>query len=405
MPITDIIARNAKPKEKPYKITDEKGLYLYVKPNGGRYWRYKYYFAGKEKVLALGVYPEISLKDAREKRDEARKVQRDGTDPSQAKKEKKLQHMLDHENTLEMVAREWLENRMESWTKRHASYTLRRLEADIFPALGFKPINKITAPELLAVLREVEKRDALDLSHRLLQISGQVFRYAIATGRAERDIAADLRGALKTRKKENFAYLREEDLPEFFSRLNSYDGDLQTKLGLRLLILTFVRSSELRGAKWDEINFEKAEWRIPAERMKMKEMHIVPLSKQALSILTQLKQLNGSRPFIFPSRTKPDTSFISENTLLYSLYRMGYHSQATTHGFRATASTVLNEHGFRSDLIERQLAHGERNKVRAAYNHAQHLPERRQMMQWWADHLDGLAGNGEVVKVEFGKVG
>lgn len=402
--LTDIKCKSAQPSEKARKLSDEKGLYLEVMPNGGKYWRMKFRFAGKEKRLAFGVYPEVPLAEARDKRDEARKLIRDGIDPSQAKKEKKLQHMLDHENTFEMVAREWLENRMESWTKRHASYTLRRLETDIFPTLGFKPINKITAPELLAVLREVEKRDALDLSHRLLQISGQVFRYAIATGRAERDIAADLRGALKTRKKENFAYLREEDLPEFFSRLTSYDGDLQTKLGLRLLILTFVRSSELRGAKWEEINFEKAEWRIPGERMKMKEMHIVPLAKQALSILAQLKQLNGSRPFIFPSRTKPDTSFISENTLLYSLYRMGYHSQATTHGFRATASTVLNEHGFRSDLIERQLAHGERNKVRAAYNHAQHLPERRQMMQWWADHLDGLSGNGEVVKVEFGRV-
>lgn len=397
MPITDIAARAAKPREKPYKIADEKGLYLFIKPNGSKYLRYKYYFAGKEKVLALGTYPEVSLKEAREKRDEARKMLREGIDPSQAKKEKKLQHKVETENTFEIVAREWLENMKHSWTARHANYTLRRLEADILPVLGFKPINKIAAPELLNTLREVEKRDALDLSHRLLQICGQIFRYAIATGRAERDIAADLRGALKVRKKENFAHLKEDQLPEFFSRLSAYDGDLQTKLGLKLLVLTFVRSSELRGAKWAEINFEKAEWRIPAERMKMNELHIVPLPQQAIDILKQLQQLNGSRPFVFPSRTKPDTSFTSENTLLYALYRMGYHSQATTHGFRATASTILNEHGFRSDVIERQLAHGEKNKVRGTYNHAQYLKERREMMQWYADYLDKLAGNGKVI--------
>lgn len=286
------------------------------------------------------------------------------------------------------------------WTPRRSSYTRRRLEANIFPLLGSKTINKITAPELLEVLREVEKRNALDLSHRLLQICGQIFRYAIATGKTERDISADLRGALKTRKKQNFACLREDELPEFFSRLESYDGDIQTKLGLKLLILTFVRSSELRSAKWEEINFEKAEWRIPAERMKMKEMHIVPLSKQALEILRGLYKLNSYRPFVFPSRTKPETSFISENTLLYALYRMGYHSQATTHGFRATASTTLNEHGFRSDVIERQLAHGEKNKVRGAYNHAQYLKERREMVQWWADHLDKLGKNGEVIELK-----
>jgi integrase len=403
MPITDIIARNAKPKNKAYKVTDEKSLYLYIKPNGSKYWRYKYYFAGKEKLLPIGVYPEITLKEARDKRDEARKMVREGIDPMKAKRDKKIQHMLENGNSLELVAREWFDNKNGSWTKRHARYTLRRLEANIFPIIGSRAVQKITAPELLEVLREVEKRDALDLSHRLLQICGQIFRYAIATGRAERDISVDLRGALKTRKKENFSYLKEKELPEFFSRLNGYDGDPQTKLGLRLLVLTFVRSTELRGAKWEEIDFAKAEWRIPAERMKMKEMHIVPLSKQALEILNQLKQLNGLYPFVLPSCTKPNSSFISENTLLYALYRMGYHGRATVHGFRATASTILNEHGFRPDVIERQLAHGERNAIRAAYNHAQHLPERREMMQWWADYLDELKGNGNVIDVNFGE--
>ncbi len=388
MALTDITCKGTKPKEKPYKLADERGLYLEVMPNNKKYWRLKFRFNGKENRLAFGVYPEVSLAEARDKRDEARKMLRNGINPSQAKKDKKLQNKLENENSFEMIAREWLENMKHSWTERHANYTLKRLEADILPVLGFKPMNKIVAPELLQTLREVEKRDALDLSHRLLQTCGQIFRYAIATGRAERDIAADLKGALKVRKKENFAHLKEDQLPEFFSRLTSYDGDLQTKLGLKLLVLTFVRSSELRGARWEEINFEKSEWRIPAERMKMNELHIVPLSRQAIDILEQLKLINGSKPFVFPSRTKPETSFTSENTLLYALYRMGYHSQATTHGFRATASTILNEHGFRSDVIERQLAHGEKNKVRGAYNHAQYLKERREMMQWYSDYLD-----------------
>jgi len=403
MSITDILARTAKPKEKPYKIADEKSLYLYIKPNGGKYWRYKYYFGGKEKVLALGVYPEISLKEAREKHSEARKMIRDGIDPSQAKKDKKHQLGVETENTFEIIAREWLDNRKEGWTARHARYTLKRLEADIFPTLGSKPINKITAHELLFTIKEVEKRDALDLTHRLLQICGQIFRYAVITAKVERDITADLRGGLKTRKKENFSYLKEDELPEFFSRLDAYTGELQTKLGLKLLILTFVRSTELRGARWEEFSVEKAEWRIPAERMKMKELHIVPLSRQALDILTQLKELNGSRPFVFPSRTKPETSFTSENTWLYALYRMGYHSQATTHGFRSTASTVLNERGFNSDVIERQLSHGSENKVRRAYNHAEYLSERREMMQWYADHMDALEKNGEVINFKKGE--
>lgn len=395
--LTDIKLRSLKPKDKLFKVTDNKGMHVLIMPNGSKYFQLRYKYQGKEKTLSLGIYPEISLAEARDKRDEARKMLKEGIDPSQAKKENKLQRKTETENTFEIIAREWLDVMKNSWTKKHANNVLRRLEIDIFPALGFKAINKIVAQELLHTIREVEKRDALDLSHRLLQRCGQIFRYAIATGRAERDIAADLRGALKTRKQKHLAHLSEDQLPEFFSILEVYDGDLQTKLGLKLLILTFVRSGELRGAKWEEINFEKAEWRIPAERMKMKEPHIVPLSKQAFSILQQLKQVNGSRPFIFPNSNKPNAHFISENTLLYALYRMGYHSLTTVHGFRATASTILNEHSFSSDVIERQLAHGERNKVRRAYNHAQYLPERRLMMQWWADHLDKLASNGKII--------
>jgi integrase len=386
MALTDSIVRNSKPTEKKYKISDTMGMYLQVMPTGHRYWRLKYRHDGKEKVLALGVYPEVTLKEAREKRDQARKLIKDGINPIEVKAEQRQRALLESENSFESIAREWYENQKQRWTERHATYVLRRLEADIFKPLGYRPIKDITAPDLLNVLRSIEKRGAVDIAKRILQTSGQIFRYAIATGRAERDISADLKGALQTRKKENFAHLEESEMPEFLSKLENYDGDLQTKLAFKFLVLTFVRTTELRGATWDEINFEKKEWRIPKERMKMNELHVVPLSEEALAILAELAPLTGHREYIFPNRNNPRT-FISENTLLYALYRMGYHSRATTHGFRATASTILNENGFTPDVIERQLAHSERNKVRASYNHAQYLPERRAMMQWWGNYL------------------
>lgn len=394
MKLTDTACKNAKPLEKPRKLSDGAGLYLEIvpsgKPNGSKYWRLKYRFAGKEKRLALGIYPEVSLKEAREKRDKARDLIRDGIDPSQAKKDLKHQQYIDTENTFKNIACEWHHNQKLTWTSKHAETVLRRLELNVFPILGDKPIHTIKAQELLNVIRIIEGREALDVAHRTLQTCGQIFRYAIATGRAERNVTLDLRGALKTRKKENYNHLEAKELPEFLQKLAEYDGDLQTVLGFKLLILTFVRTGELRGAKWEEIDFEKAEWRIPAERMKMKELHIVPLSTQAIAVLKELQRLTGHHEYIFPNRNKPLT-FISENTLLYALYRMGYHNRATVHGFRATASTILNEHNWRPDVIERQLAHAERNKVRASYNHAQYLPERQRMVQWWADHLDSVS--------------
>jgi integrase len=244
--------------------------------------------------------------------------------------------------------------------------------------------------KLLSIIRIVENRDALDLSHRILQMCGQIFRYAIATSRAEHDISASLRGALRTRKKIHHARLQERELPEFLSELESYKGFLQTKLALKLLLITFVRTIELRGAKWEEIDFEKCEWRIPAERMKMRELHLVPLSRQAIAILNELKKITGNFEYIFPHINNPKRC-MSENTLIYAIYRLGYHSRTTAHGFRATASTILNENGFHPDVIERQLAHTERNKVRASYNHAQYLPERCKMMQWWADYIDKVS--------------
>lgn len=394
MSLTDVIVKNAKPEKAQYKLFDEKGLLLLVIPTGGKYWRMKYRFDGKEKLLSFGIYPETSLKAAREKRDDARKQIKNGIDPSQEKKLAKLTRLVNAENSFENVAREWHEKQKQRYTPKHSKTVLRRLETDIFPLLGSRPVNKITAAELLVTIQKIEKRGAVDLSHRMMQTSGQIFRYAIATARAERDISVDLRGALTVRKKVNHANLKEDELPEFLGKLAHYDGELQTKLALQMLVLTFVRTSELRGMKWSEINPEAAEWHIPAERMKMREKHIVPLSKQVIELLQQVRRLHNNPDFVFPSRITPHKP-ISENTLIFAIYRMGYHSKATAHGFRATASTILNENNFRSDVIERQLAHGERNKVRASYNHAQYLPERKEMMQWWADYLEKIKGGNK----------
>lgn len=388
MALTDIMIRNAKAKEKDYKLSDSGGLYVLVKTNGTKCWRLKYRIAGKEKVLSIGTYPLVTLLAARDKATKAKEQLLNNIDPSLAKKEEKLQAKAEVENSFEAVARCWHTNNIRKWSKDHGMRVIQRLEKDIFPSLGFKAIDTIKAPELLMALRAIEAREALELAHRILQTCGQVFRYAVATGKAERDISTDLRGALKTQKKENYAHLKEKELPEFMTRLENYNGDLQTKLGLKFLILTFTRTGEVRGARWDEIDFDKKEWRIPAERMKMNEQHIVSLSSQAMKILEELKLINGDSEHLFPSRNKP-AKCMSENTMIYAIYRMGYHSRTTVHGFRATASTILNEHGFTPDVIERQLAHAERNKVRASYNHAEYLPERRKMMQWWGDYVEG----------------
>ena len=395
MPLTELKCKNAKPKEKAYKLYDARGLYLEITPQGAKYWRFKYQLNDKEKRLAIGVYPEISLAEAREARDAARKLLRDNKDPSMEKQENKRKAALNSENCFEAIAREWLENRKGSWTEGYTTYVLKRLEDDIFPYVGAYPINQVTAAQLLSALRKVEARGTRDLPHRILQTCGQIFRYAIVTGRAEQDPAAALRGALIPAKREHHAYLSANEMPEFMQKLSEYDGDKATQLALRLIVLTFVRTQELIGARWEEVDFQKAEWRIPAIRMKMNEIHIVPLSQQSLFVFRQLRNMNEKSDLVFPSRSNA-FKCMSNNTMLFALYRMGYHSQTTVHGFRSTASTILNELGYRSDVIERQLSHGERNKIRAAYNHAQYLPERRTMMQGWADHLDSLSGNNVI---------
>lgn len=395
MPLTDTKIKNAKPQAKPYKLADEKGLFLLVHPNGSRYWRWKFRVGGKEKLLALGVYPDVSLKAAREKRDEGRKALAGGQDPSFKRKAEKRAAKLTQTNVFEVVALEFLEKQRARWTEKHIKGMTSRLKANVFPYIGDRPISEIEAPELLDTFREIENRGAYDLAHRMRQICGAVFRYGIATGRCKRDPAADLRGALTSHKKKNIAAIRPEGLPELLSAIDRYGGDVQTRLGLQLMALTFLRTTELIGGEWSEIDVQRAVWTVPEERMKMKTEHIVPLSTQALAILEELRGLNGSFKFIFAGRNP--RKHMSTNTLLYALYRMGYHSRMTGHGFRSVASTALNEaHGprgeklFQPDWIERQLAHMERNKIRGAYNRAEYLHERRIMMQWWADHLDAV---------------
>lgn len=366
-----------------------------------RWWRFRYRVQGREKLISLGVYPEISLREARERRDEAKKMHKSGGDPSARRQ---IEQKVTAE-TFEAVAREWLAKFSVNWAPSHSEKVIRRIELDLFPWIGARPIREITAPELLTCLRRIEERGALDTAHRAHQNCGQVFRYAVATGRAERDPSADLRGALPPVKPGHFASITEPArVAALLRSIDSYDGSAITRAALRLAPLVFVRPGELRHAEWAEINFQTAEWRIPAEKMKARALHIVPLSRQALALFTGVQPLTGKwSRYVFPAavtRTRP----MSENTINSALRRMGYTStDMTGHGFRSMASTLLNEQGWNRDAIERQLAHGERDPVRAAYNYAEHLPERRKMMQAWADFLDELRANVSSVQIE--KVG
>ncbi len=396
MPLTDrAIQTKAKPADKPFKLFDGHGLFLLVKPTGGKYWRLQCRVAGKQKTLALGVYPDVTLREAREKQADARKLIRNGTDPAEIKRENKRQARAQSEHSFENIAREW-HSKQGRWTAVHAQRVLLSLKREVFPRIGDKPIQDITAPLILEAVRRVEKRNALDVASRVLQRVNAVYRYAIQTGRTTYNPAADLAGSIKTRKVTHRAALGRAELPEFLHKLQNYDGQLLTRLAFRLMVLTFVRSGELRGARWDEFDFERAEWRIPASRMKITAEHIVPLSCQAITVLEELRPLTGGRDLVFPNQNNL-TRIMSENTLLYAMYRMGYHSKATVHGFRATASTILNEMGFRADVIERQLAHAERNKVRAAYHRSEYLEDRRKMMQVWSDYIDGLMTGANVI--------
>jgi len=399
MPLTDTAIRNAKPQDKQYKLTDEKGMYLLVN-KAGRYFRLDYRFAGKRKTLALGVYPDVKLVEAREKRDAAKKMIANGIDPAQTRKVQKSIQIEQAENSFEAVAREWHGKYSSNWADSHATKIIRRFELYIFPWLGSRPIAEITPPELLAALRKIESKGILETAHRAQQNCGQVFRYAIATGRAERDPSADLRGALTPAKHERMATITEpKKIGELLRAIDGYEGTPVAKCALKLAPFVFVRPGELRHAEWSEIDLDSAEWRIPAEKMKMKDPHIVPLSSQALEVLTEILLITGKGQYVFPS-VRTNARPMSENTVLAALRRMGFTKEEMSgHGFRAMASTVLHEQGWPSDVIERQLAHAERNSIKAAYNHAQHLPERRKMMQAWADYLETLKNGGNVVPI------
>ena len=394
--------KNAKLKDKAYKLADEKGLYLLIHPNGSKYWRLKYRFVKKEKTLALGVYPDVSLSEARSRREDARLNLRNGIDPGVVKKEQLSAKALKVENSFQSQALEWWQRQKGRWSEGHAQRVWLSLETDVFPHIGQRPITEITTPEVLAVIRKVEHRGALDVAGRVLQRCTAIFRFAIQSGRASYNPATELTGVLETRKTKHRAALPRAELPEFLKRLSCYDGNAITRLALRLLMLTFVRPGELRFAKWDEFDLDNKVWRIPAERMKMGTEHIVPLSCQAIAVLDELSPITGNDNYLFTgerSRLKP----ISENTMIYAMYRMGYKSRATPHGFRTNASSILNEEGFTPDAIERQLSHLERNKVRGAYTqHAEYLPERSKMMSWWANYLDELESGSNVIAGSFG---
>jgi len=404
MPLTATAVSQAKPKAKQYKLSDSHGLFLQVMPNGSKYWRYKYRFAGKEKVLALGVFPDVSLKDARIARQEARHSLDKGVDPGAVRKVEKLTRYLAAAESFEAVGREWFEKEKAGWSDSHAERTKRLLEKDLYPYIGPQPIKNITAPEVLAVLRRIESRGTIYVAHRAKQVAGQVFRYAIATGRAERNPGADLKGALVPRRQKHHAAITDPaELGKLMVAIDAFQGTPVVKAALQLSALLFQRPGEIRAMEWSEIKWDHSRWEIPAEKMKMDMPHVVPLSRQALAQLEELHLLTGRGRYVFPS-ARGASRCLSENTVRIALRTMGYDKETmTAHGFRAMARTILDEVlGCRVDWIEHQLAHAVKDANGRAYNRTAHLEGRAQMMQQWADYLDQLrvqAEAGNVVNI------
>ena len=402
IPLSDMKVKRRKPKDKPYKLSDNDGLYLLVTENGGKWWRFKYRFEGKEKLLSLGAYPEISLADARQRRDEARRQVAKGIDPGAVRKAQK-EAQIEEADTFEVIAREWYARFLSNWTPGHGITIMSRLERDLFPWIGKIPITKIRARDILETLRRVENRGALESAHRIRTICGQVFRYAVATGRVERDPSVDLKGALPQPHKRHMAAITDPaQVGALLRAIDSYQGSFIVKAALLLQALTFVRPGELRHAEWSEIDFDKCEWNIPAGKMKMREPHLVPLSQKAIAILTEVKQLTGQGLYVFPGRTSSRP--MSNNAITAALRRMGYEKdEMSGHGFRALARTLLDEVlQVRPDFIEHQLAHAVRDPNGRAYNRTAHLNERRKMMQQWADYLDGLKAGAKVIPLQKG---
>ncbi|EDM6247648.1 integrase [Salmonella enterica subsp. enterica serovar Muenchen] len=390
MPLNARQVETCKPKEKEYKLFDERGLYLLVKPNGSRYWRMKFHFGGKERKLSIGVYPDISLAEARNRRDEARRLLADGQDPTEKKKLEKLTRKISIENTFHALALEWHQHKSAAWAKNTSDWVLDALEKDIFPAVGKRPVTEILPLEMLTVLRCIENRGALVKMGKLRRYCSQIFRYAVATGRATSNPVADLACTLATPRASHFPHLCSDELPEFIHKLRSYDGPV-TRAATQLLLLTGLRTIELRAAEWCEIDFDNALLTIPESHMKKRRTHLVPLSEQAIAILLELQSITGRFRLLFPGRNDVNRP-ISEATVNKVLKKLGYRGKATGHGFRHTMSTILHEQGFNSAWIELQLAHVDKNSIRGTYNHALYLDGRREMMQWYADYIDSLAG-------------
>ena len=392
--LSAVKVKQAKPKDKTYKLADGHGLNLEVRPNGSKYWRLSYRYQQKQKTLAIGVYPIVSLADARREALKAKKLIHKGSDPTI---EKRRQKVSSGRNLFSIVADEWFKKEKGRWSKDHSERVWQTIKADALPHLGDMPITDIKTRDVLHVVRQIEDRGALDVASRVKQRISAIFRYAIQTGYAEFNPVDALKDVIRTRKVQHRKSLKLEQLPIYLNALDDYQGYLLTRYALQMITYTFVRPGELRSAEWKDFDLDKGIWRIPAEKMKMNEEHIVPLAKQAVELLESIKTLSGNYDLVFPGShnyRKP----MSENTLTYAIRkRLGF--DATAHGFRTTASTILNESGYRVDVIERQLAHGERNKVRAAYNRSQYLAERTDMMQWYADYLDGLKSGADVVPI------
>ncbi len=387
--ITDIKIKAAKSREKDYRITDGHGLCILIRKNGSKLWQLRYQFDGKPKTASLGPYPLITLAEAREKRDHLRKDLLNDIDPVQAKRIERAQREAEVEHVFKKIALRWHEHWAKARTERHAGYVLRRLEMDIFPDIGEFPMTTLKALDVVRVIKKIEARGALDISKRAFQTIGQICRYAVAHGVAERDITSDIRPSdvLASRRSKNYARIDAKDLPELLQKTEAYQGYPATRLSMNLMALTFVRTGELINARWEEFDFEKSQWRIPAERMKMRTPHIVPLSRQAIEVLQILHRISGHRKILFPGE-RDHSKPMSNCTILAALDRMGFRGRMTGHGWRGLASTILHEEGFEHMHIELQLAHQERDRVSASYNHALYLKQRAEMMQWWADYLD-----------------
>lgn len=405
MALTVLAIKHLKPKAVAYRVADSGGLCLEVSPAGGKLWRYRFTFNGKAQMIALGKFPEVTLEQARRQRDEARALVKAGKHPTREKKAQKLRKIVEGEQTFEKVARHWMELKGKNLNAKYHKQSLARMEQHIFPMIGALPITEITIPDVARVVEKIGSLGIVETAHRMKQVMAQVFRYAAQRGLCQYNPAADLRDILPSQEEKHYPCIHPRELHDLLKAMAAYQGDVLTNSAMKLLALTFVRTGELIGAQWAEIDFDREEWHIPKERMKMRRPHVVPLSRQALDILKSLHEVTGTKVHVFHSQRSRNIKHISNGAVLMALRRMGYQGKMTGHGFRALASTILNEKGYPPDVIERQLAHEDEDKIRSAYNRAEYLLERKKMMQDYADYLDAVLQQApdKVVKTDFAK--